>query len=80
MFESWWNYWHSIDPSIASGEASRRYYSVKQFTVSGVPNVFVPLTPSVDGKFWDAQNVRFRYDNTPLKRTVSERFAKFPEH
>jgi NTE family protein len=38
-FSSWWDYWHSINRALASGEAARRYYSSKEFAVFGVPNV-----------------------------------------
>ncbi len=76
-FTSWWDYWHNTGGSIASGEAARRYYSAKQFGLSGVPNVFSPLPPSIDDKFLDAQNMWYRYDNYPLKTTI-EKFAKFP--
>ena len=34
-FKSWWDYWHSLNPAIASGEAARRYYSTKQFAITG---------------------------------------------
>ncbi len=76
-FTSWWDYWHNVGGNIAAGEAARRYYSAKQFELSGVPNVFSPLPPLVDDKFLDAQNMWYRYDNYPLKTTI-ERFAKFP--
>ena len=76
-FTDWWDYWHSINPTIASGEAARRYYSTKQFEITGVSNVFMPLSPLADTKFMDASNTWFRYDKNPLKRSI-EQFAKFP--
>ena len=45
FFEEWWDLWHSIYDHVASGEAARRYYSSKEFSLLGVPNVFTPMTP-----------------------------------
>src|SRR5207245_1377753 len=39
--------------------------------------VFSPILPLMDRKFLDPQNIWYRFDNTPLKRSL-ERFAKFP--
>jgi predicted acylesterase/phospholipase RssA len=78
FFRSWWDYWHIINKSIASGEAARRYYSAKEFVISGVPNVFSPLSPLPDNRFFDSyNNTWYRFNNQPLKRSL-ERFAKFP--
>jgi NTE family protein len=77
FFTLWWDYWHSINKEVASGEAARRYYSSKEFAISGVPNVFYPHGPTYDKKFFDSDNVWYRYSNEPLKRSL-ERFAKFP--
>jgi NTE family protein len=77
-FKSWWDYLHSISKSVATGEAARRYYSAKEFAISGVPNVFSPLTPLPDNKFFDLYyNTWYRFSNKPLKRSL-EKFAKFP--
>ena len=77
-FTNWWDYLHNnIDRGIATGEAARRYYSTKEFSVTGVPTVFSPLTPQLDAKFFDPQNIWYRFDSGPLKRSL-ERFAKFP--
>ena len=77
-FTNWWDYLHNnIDNGIATGEAARRYYSTKEFSVTGVPTVFSPLTPQLDTKFFDPQNIWYRFDSGPLKRSL-ERFAKFP--
>jgi NTE family protein len=78
FFKPWWDYWHIINKSVASGEAARRYYSAKEFVISGVPNVFSPLVPLPDNKFFDSyNNTWYRFNNQPLKRSL-ERFAKFP--
>ena len=77
-FTAWWDYLHDhIHPGFASGEAARRYYSSKQFAITGVPTVFSPLFPLLDTKYFDPQNIWYRFDSEPLKRSL-ERFAKFP--
>jgi NTE family protein len=77
FFKPWWDYWHAINRGIAAGEAARRYYSAKEFAIYGVPNVFYPHRPTTDSKFFDSDNIWFRYSNEPLRRSL-ERFAKFP--
>jgi NTE family protein len=77
-FKSWWDYLRSISKSVATGEAARRYYSAKEFAISGVPNVFSPLTSMPDNKFFDLYyNTWYRFSNKPLRRSL-EKFAKFP--
>jgi len=63
---------------IASAEAARRYYSVKQFLKSGADNVYSPiLPPKEDEKFFDGQNRKSLYNKQPLQKSL-EKFAKFP--
>jgi NTE family protein len=76
-FKTWWDYWHTINREVASGEAARRYYSAKEFAIFGVPSVFYPHGPTHDNKFFDSDNIWYRYSNEPLKRSL-ERFARFP--
>src|SRR6266487_2712610 len=77
-FGIWWKNLHNVDPSAASEEAARRYYSTKQFSFTGVQNVFLPLPfPLPDTKFFDPQNIWPVYSNQPLKDSL-EKFAKFP--
>ena len=77
-FTDWWDFLHNnVNPSIASGEAARRYFTAKQFAITGVPTVFSPLIPLVDTKFFDPLNIWYHFDSRPLKRSL-ERFAKFP--
>ena len=77
-FTYWWDFFHNnVNEDIATGEAARRYYTAKEFSVVGVPAVFSPLTPQLDTKFFDPQNIWYRFDSGPLKRSL-ERFAKFP--
>jgi NTE family protein len=66
------------NPSLASEEAARRYYSVKEFLKSGVEKVFKPIYPPIaDNRFCDSQNQWLVYDNQPLRNSI-EKFAKFP--
>jgi NTE family protein len=77
-FVDWWDYLHNnIHPGFASGEAARRYFTAKQFAITGVPTVFSPLVPLVDTRYFDPLNIWYRYDSEPLKKSL-ERFAKFP--
>jgi NTE family protein len=77
-FTDWWDFLHkTINTNIATGEAARRYYAAKGFSIVGVPTVFSPLIPQMDTKFLDYQNLWYRFDSGPLKRSL-ERFAKFP--
>ncbi|MFY9798746.1 MAG: patatin-like phospholipase family protein, partial [Candidatus Nitrosopolaris sp.] len=77
-FTAWWDYLHnSVHSGIASGEAARRYYSAKEFAITGIPTVFTPLTPIIDTRFFDLQNIWYRFNSGPLKKSL-ERFAKFP--
>ena len=52
------------NPSLASEQAARRYYSVKEFLKSGVDKVFKPIyPPKEDKRFCDSQNQWLVYDN-----------------
>ncbi|HKG31125.1 MAG TPA: hypothetical protein VKA91_07620, partial [Nitrososphaeraceae archaeon] len=78
LFKPSWDYLHSLDKNVAKGEAARRYYSAKEFAVRGVPNVFSPLTPAHDKRFFDFfNNTWYRFSNGPLRKSL-EKFAKFP--
>ncbi|HKI08524.1 MAG TPA: patatin-like phospholipase family protein [Nitrososphaeraceae archaeon] len=77
FFKKWWDQWNHVSKTVATGEAARRYYSAKEFALLGVPNVFAPLTPTFDTRFFDTSNVWYRFSNTPLKRSL-EKFCKFP--
>ena len=70
LFKPWWNHLHNIDKSVATGEAARRYYSSKEFAMTGVPHVFSPLTPMHDRRFFDyLGNTWYRFSNEPLKKS-----------
>ena len=78
FFKPWWDHLHDVDKAVASGEAARRYYSSKEFAMTGVPHVFSPLTPMHDRRFFDFfGNIWYRFSNEPLRKSL-ERFAKFP--
>jgi NTE family protein len=76
-FREYWDSWRRLDRRIASGESARRYFSTKEFILTGVPNVFVPKIPLLDNRFFDPSNTWYLYDNRPLKESL-EKFAKFP--
>ena len=77
-FKPFWDYLHSIDTAIATGEAARRYYSAKEFAITGVPNVFSSPIPAHDKKFFDfLWNTWYRFNNEPLRKSL-EKFARFP--
>jgi NTE family protein len=76
-FRPWWDYFQSVNRLAGSSEAIRRYYSAREFAIFGAPNVFSPLAPIFDYKFFDLFNTWFRFSNEPLKRSL-EKFVKFP--
>jgi NTE family protein len=77
MSANWKNEHDKNNPNAASPEAARRYYSVKQFLMSGIDKVYFPSPPREDGKFFDQQNKRVLYDKQPLQRSI-EKFVNFP--
>ena len=81
--KSWTSAWGILSTTnpFATGEAARRYYSAKEFIISGASNVFLPnLLPKVDSKFFDnfiVPNIWYRYDNSRLKETIKDAI-RFP--
>jgi len=82
--KSWtlaWDILSRINSFVATGEAARRYYSAKEFIISGASNVFLPnLPPKTDSKFFDnfiVPNIWYRYDNSRLRRSINEAI-RFP--
>ncbi len=76
--KQWKKEYEKGNPLIASEESARRYYSVKEFSKSGVEKVFKPIyPPKPDKKFCDSQNQWLVYDNQPLRKSI-EKFAQFP--
>ncbi len=76
-FNEWWTNLHNMNHNAASEEAARRYYSAKQFMFTGVPNVFYPLIPRADSRFYDETSIWPLYSNQPLKSSL-EKYARFP--
>lgn len=76
-FKYYWDFWHGLDNSVASGDSARRYYSTKEFILKGVPNVFKPKIPKSDNRFFDPSNMWYVYDNETLRKSL-EKFARFP--
>lgn len=76
--KKWKEEYQKENPSVASEEAARRYYSVSEFSKRGIENVFMPkYPPKEDEKFFDIQNKWLLYDNQPLRKSI-EKFARFP--
>lgn len=74
-FSSWWKNLHSLNPNAATEEAARRYYSTKQFLLTGVQNVFLPFIPRPDWKFFDPQNIWPIYSNQSLALIIAASIA-----
>ncbi len=78
MSANWKKEFDKNNPSAASSEATRRYYSVKEFLKSGADKVYSPiLPPKEDEKFFDQENKRMLYNKQPLQKSI-EKFVKFP--
>jgi predicted acylesterase/phospholipase RssA len=78
MSANWKKEFDKNNPSAASAEAARRYYSVKEFLKSGADKVYSPiLPPKEDEKFFDQENKRMLYNKQPLQKSI-EKFVKFP--
>ena len=82
--KSWTSAWDVLNWTnsfVATGEAARRYYSAKEFIISGASNVFLPnLPPTIDSKFFDnffVPNTWYRYDNSRLRGSINEAI-RFP--
>ena len=60
-----------------SEEATRRYYSTKQFLFTGIQMYFLSAFAKLDTKYFNPQNIWPIYSNQPLKDNL-ERYAKFP--
>ena len=74
---NWKKQYDDNRPNVASEEAARRYYSVKELLKSGLEKVYSPLPPKVDEKFFDQENNRVLYNKQPLQKSI-EKFVKFP--
>jgi NTE family protein len=66
----------------ARGEAARRFYSAKEFLLVGANNVFRPIIPKLDTKFYYnipilPNNIWYNYDNSWLEKTLTK-YVTFP--
>jgi NTE family protein len=74
-----WNYYKYFNPSIATPEAARRYYSAKEFLAFGARNVFTTPKVTSISKFFDYLNSWYFYDNTPLRKLLEDKYLdRFP--
>lgn len=74
-----WNERHKINHEVATGEAARRYYSAREFLLSGASKFFSKPTPNHDDRFFDdLNNTWYKYDNKPLKDSISKFITTFP--
>jgi NTE family protein len=72
----WWDRAKKLKIFNASDQATRKYYSVKEYFRRGAPNVFYPIIPpELDFKFVDADNTWLAYSSDPLKGTI-KRYSK----
>jgi predicted acylesterase/phospholipase RssA len=90
LSKPWYDEWINGNPTAASGEAARRYYSVKKLLLNLVENNMYyacPDMPIKDDRFFDHQfqekdpnflhNDWFLQSPRPLQRSIEE-YAKFP--
>lgn len=76
----WYNEWLKRNPTAASEESARRYYSVKMLLSGKVRNnmYYQCIPPIEDNKFFDNQyNSWLLHSNKPLQESIAK-FAKFP--
>ena len=82
--DSWmavWDQRNKGNHSAATGEAARRYFSSKEYILSGAPNVFSKPNKIYDDKFFDdfsiPNNTWYMYDNKPLRNSIKNN-VNFP--
>jgi NTE family protein len=91
------NFWHYIGAATPAsgiageywlGEAGRRYYSTKEFFITGIDKVFDAPEQVLDYRFHDyypyffglpnnSANTRYRYNNERFRESI-KKFVKFP--
>ncbi|HEX7032417.1 MAG TPA: patatin-like phospholipase family protein, partial [Nitrososphaera sp.] len=81
FLRDWWNYLHSINPSIADAETARRFWSIFEFsfTAMGVPHMYRPI-PQWGSKYFNPFTdflPWWKYDYEPLREYLSS-FVNFP--
>jgi predicted acylesterase/phospholipase RssA len=69
-----WNQRHLDNPTAATGEAARRYFSAKENILSGSENMFSKPQRIYDDRFFDdfgiPSNIWYTYDNRPLRKSI----------
>ena len=56
FFKQWWDYWHSLNGEIASGESARRYYSAKIFhSMETQMSFLIFFNLTIYSKFYDSK-------------------------
>lgn len=69
-----WNQRHQDNPTAATGEAARRYFSGKEYMISGSKNMFSKPQKIYDDRFFDdfsiPSNTWYVYDNKPLWESI----------
>jgi NTE family protein len=73
----WWNEEHKDDPSAASYEAARRYYSTKHLLQNGAYGKFPEPNIILDEKFFDSHpaipnNIWIRYEKDLLRKGIAD--------
>src|SRR5919112_128713 len=81
LSKPWYDEWTKRNPTTASEEAARRYYSVKKLLSNQVANNMYYLCDKiVDNKFFDNSllgNDWYLHSTKPLQESI-EKYAKFP--
>lgn len=70
----WWNDEHTAEPTAASYESARRYYSAKYFLQQGARGVFSKPGMVLDKRFFDngsfPNSIWFQYRNEELRERI----------
>jgi NTE family protein len=75
FFTTRWERYHRIDPDCASVEEARRYYSARQFILSGADKVFSAPKLHLQYRYFDPSslfNKWVQYDNSKLRQRIKE--------
>lgn len=69
-----WDQSRQDNPTAANGEAARRYFSTKEYMLSGAENMFSKPQKVYDDRFFDdfsiPSNTWYVYDNIPLRESI----------
>lgn len=76
----WERYRRMVDNDCATVEEARRYYSAREFILSGADNVFSAPKPQLQLRYFDPSslfNKWYQYDNRKLRELIKKKVA-FP--